>query len=102
MKLGDYRKIVDNMRGMQIKWFIFSGSMGEPSLNKDLPQMIKYAKDSGVASNVELLSNGTQLTPELTEKLVGAGLDVLRVSLQGVDEWQYKEVGGGYLISSIS
>lgn len=74
-----------------IKKILFS-SMGEPLLNKKLPEMIKYVKDIGVASYCEIITNASLLTHELSEKLVDSGLDRLCVSIQGVTSQKYQEI----------
>ncbi len=52
---------------------------GEASLLRDLPSMVRLAKDRGVRC-VSLTTNGTE-PPEVYERLVHAGIDEVRVSL---------------------
>jgi len=87
MKLQTFLKMVDQCKGFPepIKFLRFIG-VGEPLLNKDLPEMIAYAKQSGVFDKIEITSNGTLLKPDLSDKLLSSGLDILRVSLQAIDE----------------
>ncbi len=57
-------------------------SLGEPFLNKDLPEMLALAAGKGIGCN--LMTNGTLLTPELAEFLIGsARLDLLTFSIDG-------------------
>jgi MoaA/NifB/PqqE/SkfB family radical SAM enzyme len=55
---------------------------GEPLLNKELEQMVYYAKQAGV-QKVLFNSNVSLLTMGRAEKLSLAGLDEIRVSFDG-------------------
>lgn len=65
---------------------------GEPLLNPHIVEMIKIAKAADIAERIEIISNGSLLTPELSRKLIASGLDVLKISLQGLSDSKYKEV----------
>lgn len=56
---------------------------GEPLMHPDLPEMIRLAKNAG--HQVGTTTNGMRLTEDLARELVGAGLDILAVSLAGLD-----------------
>lgn len=66
--------------------------MGEPLLHKDIVRMIRLTKESGCANKVELLTNGSLLTPDVSDGLIDAGLDRLVISLQGITAEQYEEI----------
>lgn len=74
-----------------IKKVLFS-SIGEPLLNKNLPDMIRYVKNIGVADFCEVVTNASLLTHDLSEKLVDSGLDRLCISIQGVTAKKYEEI----------
>jgi radical SAM protein with 4Fe4S-binding SPASM domain len=65
--------------------------IGEPLLNKQLPDMIALAKASGRVQYIDLATNAAKFSPELLTRLVDAGLDRLNVSLEGVNRAQYAE-----------
>lgn len=65
---------------------------GEPLLNKNIPYMIKKIKEADVCERIEIISNGSLLTNETADKLIEAGLDILRISLQGLSSEKYKDV----------
>ncbi|MBU0778083.1 radical SAM protein [Patescibacteria group bacterium] len=67
---------------------------GEPLMNKKLPEMIHDAKRSDKFERVELITNGTLLTPEINLKLIDAGLDTMRISLQGISAEGYHKITG--------
>ena len=64
--------------------------IGEPLLNKKLADMIAAAKASGCVERIDLATNGALFSPELLTRLVAAGLDRLNISLEGIDEEQYR------------
>lgn len=50
------------------------------------------AKSADVAEKIEITTNGSMLNPELNQKLIDAGLDILNISVNGINEAQYKKV----------
>lgn len=68
--------------------------IGEPLTNKLLPEMIKYCKDNDLADRIELTTNGSLLTHELSKRLIEAGLTRLLVSVQGINVEEYRKVCG--------
>lgn len=67
---------------------------GEPLINPRLPEMVAYIKKSGIAQRIEIISNGSLLTNEKALALIDAGLDGIRISLQGLSGRKYKAVCG--------
>ena len=55
---------------------------GEPTLHKQLPELIEHAK--GLGMRVNLITNGTRVDAAMAKRLAGAGLDSAQVSLEGV------------------
>ncbi len=66
--------------------------IGEPLLNRELPEIIASAKERG--AHVLFNTNGLLLRPPLTEPLVLSGLDELRVSIDSASQETYKLVRG--------
>lgn len=54
---------------------------GEPTLVAELPELIRYAKDLGM--RVNLITNGTLITPTVAVELADNGLDSAQVSIEG-------------------
>ena len=73
--------------------------IGEPMLNRELPDIIRYLK----SRQVEVLfnSNGTLLTPQWQEQLVLSGLDQFRCSIDGAHPETYKRIRGADLLEKI-
>jgi radical SAM protein with 4Fe4S-binding SPASM domain len=84
MKYELYTKLVDEAASLGI-YSIKLSWRGEPLLNKNIVQMVKYAKAKGI-KEVAFLSNAEFLTKEMAEALVDAGLDWLSVSADGTGE----------------
>ena len=92
MTMEIYRKFVDELTEMGgTKAFHFAG-YGEPLLHPDIIEMVRYAKEKGVAGAVDLVTNGVLLTEKMIHGLVDARLDRLRISLQGLDAARYEEM----------
>lgn len=70
-----WKKIIDKCRAAQITQLTFTG--GEPTLRKDLPELIKHARWFVTRLN----TNGILLTKELVSKLVDSELDSVQVTL---------------------
>src|SRR5262245_54048397 len=66
--------------------------IGEPLLNKVLPQIIQYLKERRV--EVIINSNGTLLTPTWQRALVESGLDEYRCSIDGARPETYARIRG--------
>lgn len=71
----------------------FTGQ-GEPLCNQELAHMIRLVKEAGIAERIDIVTNASFLTHDLSEKLVDSGLDVLRVSLQGISSEAYYNTCG--------
>jgi radical SAM protein with 4Fe4S-binding SPASM domain len=67
--------------------------IGEPLLNKSLPRMITYLKQYK-GSHVLFNSNATLLKPDWQRRLIEAGLDELRVSLDAATPETYRKIRG--------
>jgi len=66
---------------------------GEPTMRKDLPELIAYAVKKGMRTN--LITNGVKSSDrELVKKLAGAGLHSAQVSLESHDELIHNRITG--------
>ena len=73
--------------------------IGEPLLNRELPEVIRYLKGRKV--EVIINSNGTLLSPEWQEKLVNSGLDEYRCSIDGAKDETYARIRGANLLPKL-
>lgn len=108
MSFDIFQKAIDNLSEFpkRLKALIFAGH-GEPLLNKNIVEMVRYAKRNRVAERIEIVTNATLLTKELSEQLISAGLDRLRISIQGLTSEKYEHITGipidfGSLVKNIA
>jgi radical SAM protein with 4Fe4S-binding SPASM domain len=95
MSLELFKKIVDDLTEFPEKVKkIKIGNHGEPTLHKDLPEMIAYANKMEVAEIIEVFTNGSKLEPGLNQALVDAGLQRINVSVEGLSDERYMQVAG--------
>jgi len=73
--------------------------IGEPLLNRELPEMIAYLKGRDV--EVIINSNGTLLSSEWQEKLVNSKLDEYRCSIDGAKDETYARIRGANLLPKL-
>ena len=93
MDFGMFKKCADEMARFpsKIKTIRFVG-MGEPLLHPNIAEMVAYTVSKNIAEKVEILSNGSLLTPQLSDALIKAGLSRLLISIQGTTAEKYKKV----------
>jgi MoaA/NifB/PqqE/SkfB family radical SAM enzyme len=78
---------------------VFFGGFGEPLFHPDIIDMVTRVKKLG--AKVELITNGTLLTEEMSRELVQAGLDMLWVSLDGATPESYADIRLGAALPQI-
>ena len=88
-----YKKCIDDLTKFprRLKLLHFTG-LGEPLMHPRIVDMVKYAKEKNDADTIAIITNASLLTHELSDRLIDAGLDMLRISLQGVNDNKYKEI----------
>ena len=87
--LGEFRRLLGRFPALDR---VVLHGIGEPLLVPELPAMIRHAKDRG--AHVLFNSNAITLTRRWHVALVDAGLDELRVSLDGATPETYARVRG--------
>lgn len=92
MPYDDYKRCIDGIAKSGGTRVLNLLGWGEPLLHPNIVDMVRYAKEKKVAQLVRIITNGSLLTPEMSDKLIDAGLDNLRVSLQGISEQDYRDV----------
>ena len=95
MSLELYEKIADDavrfgIQKMQLHF------QGEPLLHVGIADMVRMAKARGMTT--QMFTNGLPLTEKMADRLLDAGLDALRFSVDGVSEevYQKNRVGGQF------
>jgi MoaA/NifB/PqqE/SkfB family radical SAM enzyme len=85
-----FDRIVEGLKAFSPPPTIFFGGFGEPLLHPDIIEMLTRVKNLG--ARTELITNGTLLTPELSNQLLGSGLDMLWISLDGATPQSYADI----------
>jgi len=95
MELNDYKILINRI--VESKWHLKQlvlVGLGEPLLNKNIVDFVKIAKSTNKIDKVHIVTNGTLLTHELSDKLIEAGIDVIRVSINGLSKEDYLKYTG--------
>jgi radical SAM protein with 4Fe4S-binding SPASM domain len=92
LKKDFFRQTIDEIH-KELLYLIFY-FQGEPFLNPDFLQMVKYAHDKGIYTATS--TNAHYLTDEKAKRTVESGLDRLIISIDGTTQDVYKQyrVGG--------
>src|SRR5947207_6059100 len=87
-----FRETIDDIH-KHLLYLIFY-FQGEPYLNRDFLEMVKYASDKGLYTATS--TNAHYLTDEVAKRTVESGLDRLIISIDGTTQDVYKQyrVGG--------
>ena len=90
-----FRQAIDGSAGFgePLRMVLLAG-LGEPLMHPDIDRMVAYAKESGMTQRVDILTNASLLTHEMSDLLIDAGLDRLRISVQGLTTEKYKKMCG--------
>lgn len=93
MDLDLFKKIVDDLKEFDNKVKIIRlAGLGEPLINKDFCDMVKYLKDSDTTEWIETITNGSLLNHELNRKLADSGIDRIRISIEALDDIGYENI----------
>jgi MoaA/NifB/PqqE/SkfB family radical SAM enzyme len=90
---------MDDLLTLSSSLKVFFGGLGEPLSHPAVVDMVARAK--AIGSTVELITNGTLLTKEMSEALVASGLDTLWISLDGARNESYSGVRLGANLSQV-
>jgi radical SAM protein with 4Fe4S-binding SPASM domain len=82
-----FRRIIDEVE--QHSELIFPWGLGEPLLNPDIYEMIRYCSNAGLYTVVS--TNGTLLNEERGRKLIESGLDNLIIAFDGTTPEVYEK-----------
>ncbi len=86
-----WQKVIEKLAAFQVPNIVFTG--GEATLRPDLPELVAHAQAQGVVTG--LITNGRLLTREMVDRLAGAGLDYVQITLESVDPDIHNAMSGG-------
>lgn len=81
LSTAEWLRVLDEAAELGVLQVHFSG--GEPTVRRDLPQLISHARQIGLYSN--LITSGVTLDHARLQDLARAGLDHVQLSIQDVD-----------------
>ncbi len=85
-----YKKIIDECAKYNCG-NVHLHNFGEPLLDRNLPERVRYAKKKGI-KRVVIFSNGSILTTDKANELIDAGLDVIKVSFDGATKEEFEQI----------
>lgn len=86
----EWLRVIDELAEIGVLQIHFSG--GEPTVRKDLVQLVQRAHDVGLYSN--LITSAVMLSREKLQALADAGLNHVQISVQGANAAMADRVGG--------
>lgn len=89
MTTDEVRTVLDRIR-RQAKVPSVSFTGGEATMRADLPELVAHARSLDL--RVNLITNGTLVTPSLAGTLAASGLDSVQVSLEGTTAATHEKV----------
>ena len=85
-----FDRIVDGLKAFSTAPTVFFGGFGEPLFHPQIVNMVRRTKELG--TRVELITNGTLLTKEMSKQLAKTAVDVIWVSLDGATPESYADI----------
>lgn len=79
MKLDDGKRIINSLVNAGIKSVIYTGGWGEPTLNKELPEIMCYSKEHNL--DMGLYTNGQIWNKEYIKRILDSQPTFVRISL---------------------
>ena len=87
---AEWCRVMDELAEIGVLQIHFSG--GEPTVRKDLTDLVRHATKVGLYSN--LITSAVMLTKARLQGLADAGLSHVQISVQGAEEGLADRVGG--------
>lgn len=89
-----FKHIIDQFNGNHKLWGLKLSYRGEPLINPQIPDMVRYAKEHGVL-DVYFNTNAMFLDERMSRRLIEAGLDRISISIDGTEKTEYEKVRVG-------
>lgn len=87
-----FKRVLDIIRyDAEVPSVSFTG--GEPTTYKELPELIRYASSNN-KMRVNLITNGTLITPQKAKEFAEAGLSSAQVSIESADAGEHDKITG--------
>lgn len=90
MGIEKWKEVIKRLWDIGVPHITFTG--GEPTLRKDLPQLVAYGEEIGMVTGV--ITNGRLLTEEMVERLVKSGLDHIQITIESFKKETHNKMVG--------
>lgn len=91
MSFEDFQSIIQRVKEAGRNHRIVVCGTGDPSVHPQFIEFMEYAFEQGI--DLEIASNGNRITPEISQRLIDAGLKKMTFSVTGIDD-HYKDIYG--------
>jgi MoaA/NifB/PqqE/SkfB family radical SAM enzyme len=92
MPIDDFEKLMDDISAFDSPIKVLRlYKDGEPLLNRNLSKMIRLGKLSSNVDSVDTTTNGALLSHKICHELVDSGLDLINISVDGLNESQFEK-----------
>ncbi len=100
-KMSDtaFDRVIEGLSAFSPPPTVFFGGLGEPLYHPRIAEMVARSKELG--ARVEIITNGTLLTADLSRELLAAGIDMLWVSLDGATPESYADIRLGAALPQV-
>lgn len=89
------KKIINEVKASGKKlWMVILHNFGEPTLHKELGEIVKIIKESKITRSIQFATNGVALNEKIARELIEAKLDGLTFSVDALTRDEYKEIKG--------
>lgn len=90
-----FKKIAEQSKAFPDKYKrILLTGLGEPLVNPRIVEYVRILNDYKISEKLEIFTNASLLTKEISDGLIDAGLTRLRISVQGTNAEKYKKYCG--------
>lgn len=95
MSMPLFYKILQDIEAFEEKIKVINlYGFGEPLLHPGYIEMAAEIKKRGICRELRCTTNGYLLSPELNQKLVETGIDMIRISVEALNAEDYKSICG--------
>ncbi len=99
MSMETYDRLLNGLKKVASFQTMAFWGFGEPLMHPSIVDMVGAARKQGYKT--ELITNGMLLSRDISDGLVGAGLDTIVVSLEGTKDESYSAVRTGSALSAV-
>jgi len=91
MKMPLFKKIIDECATKWQLQEVHLHGFGEALLEQSIPEKVAYAKKKGI-KNTYIVTTGSELSEDMSKRLILAGLDKVKISFYGATKKTYEDI----------